>query len=175
MSSQPIANNVPAPHAASHVMILPAIGAPSEADEPEPAVQFVFHEVDEGPGGPVIRIAYRPVVLPFAGRLEEWVDDLRRAYESAVELLRVERAGGRAAVANWAIEQGGAVLDFKGKGEHPEFVAGADEAAYHLGALRREGLCPGCGLRIYNEVAERGGCLSCYPELPADEAATLEP
>jgi len=26
--------------------------------------------------------------------------------------------------------------------------------------------CPGCGIRIFGDVARRGGCRSCYPDLP---------
>lgn len=35
--------------------------------------------------------------------------------------------------------------------------------------------CPGCNLRLYGEVAVRGGCLTCYPDLgPLEGAATLD-
>jgi hypothetical protein len=30
--------------------------------------------------------------------------------------------------------------------------------------------CPGCGARLFGEVAIRGGCLACYPDLPPAEA-----
>lgn len=26
--------------------------------------------------------------------------------------------------------------------------------------------CPGCGVRLFGDVARRGGCLSCFPDLP---------
>lgn len=29
-------------------------------------------------------------------------------------------------------------------------------------------LCPSCGMRLFGPVAERGACLSCFPELPSD-------
>lgn len=29
--------------------------------------------------------------------------------------------------------------------------------------------CPGCGSRLFGEVAVRGGCLACYPDLPPGE------
>lgn len=34
--------------------------------------------------------------------------------------------------------------------------------------------CPGCNSRLYAEVAIRGGCLACYPDLgPLEQAAEL--
>lgn len=30
-------------------------------------------------------------------------------------------------------------------------------------------LCPGCGRQLFGEVAIRGACLACFPELPAGE------
>jgi hypothetical protein len=35
--------------------------------------------------------------------------------------------------------------------------------------------CPGCGQRIYGEVAARGACLGCFPEVPVAPATTIEP
>lgn len=38
--------------------------------------------------------------------------------------------------------------------------------------------CPGCGARLFGDVATRGACLACFPEAPADDvldqAATLD-
>lgn len=30
--------------------------------------------------------------------------------------------------------------------------------------------CPGCDVRLHGAVAERGGCLACFPTIPGDEA-----
>lgn len=35
--------------------------------------------------------------------------------------------------------------------------------------------CPGCGSRLFGEVARRGACLACYPDLPAGDAAQVAP
>lgn len=29
--------------------------------------------------------------------------------------------------------------------------------------------CPGCGVKLHGAVAERGGCLACFPTIPGDE------
>lgn len=29
--------------------------------------------------------------------------------------------------------------------------------------------CPGCGVQLHGAVAQRGGCLACFPTIPGDE------
>ena len=35
--------------------------------------------------------------------------------------------------------------------------------------------CPGCGQRLFGDVADRGACLSCFPPVPHDHPSTLTP
>lgn len=37
------------------------------------------------------------------------------------------------------------------------------------------GRCPGCNTKIYGDVAKRGGCLACYPDLPPGELHPVPP
>lgn len=53
----------------------------------------------------------------------------------------------------------------RAEGRHPVDVANR--------AAARKVTCPGCGVRLFGEVAERGGCRGCYPDLPPAEGARL--
>lgn len=50
------------------------------------------------------------------------------------------------------------------EGTHP-----ADDVAERIEKAR----CPGCGEKLHGDVALRGGCLACYPDLPPDPAQPI--
>jgi hypothetical protein len=35
--------------------------------------------------------------------------------------------------------------------------------------------CPGCGQRLFGDVAARGACLACFPPVPHDHPSTITP
>lgn len=66
------------------------------------------------------------------------------------------------------------VLTFMGDDEPPALVGVVTAAVADLDRAAtweppkppRIKNCPGCGVRLHGAVAERGGCLACFPELP---------
>jgi hypothetical protein len=61
------------------------------------------------------------------------------------------------------------VADAIASTEDPEWYAESiAKAEAAQAAYQAEVHCPGCGRRIFAEVAARGACLDCFPKIPDD-------
>lgn len=135
-----------------------------------PAVVLTFVKPDAEAG----HVAVCPPIIVPVEVLHEFDTRYLHAAGEAIRLAELGNTGGDVALAaDVAGTPVGGLYKYRAGDDRTEFLAGSAADGERATGILRRSTCTLCGIAIFADVADRGACLSCDPEL--DDDKVLDP